>query len=71
MPFFISVSITTTLAELTHFVKSNHGIVLFPGAYLLPWEDVPDVLTRFVRYMVPAATKVIVTAVTDYWSVTE
>lgn len=71
MPFLISVSLSANLVELSHFIRSNGGIVLHPGAYLLPWGGVPDALTQLVRNLVPAATKIVVAAVTDYWSLIE
>ncbi len=69
MAFFITVTGTAHFAELTHFVISNHGLVLEPGWYLLPWTGVPDVLTRVVHGLLPSQAKVAVAAVTDYWSV--
>ena len=57
MPFFITVTGTAQFAELTHFVVSNHGLVLETGWYLLPWSGVPDVLTTVVHGLLPLASK--------------
>lgn len=57
MAFFITVTGTAHFAELTHFVISNHGLVLEPGWYLLPWTGVPDVLTRVVHRLSTVAGK--------------
>jgi hypothetical protein len=71
VPFFISIPHTVVLAELTHFITSNQGMVLFPGAYLLPWNSTPHLLSKLIRHFVPHAGKIVIPAVTDYWAFIE
>jgi len=68
MPYFVSISGTAELAELHQFVQSNHGIVVSPGGFLMPWDGPPDVLTQCVRLRAPANARVVVALVREYWS---
>ena len=68
MPYFISLSERAVSPELTDFITKNHGIVLFPGSYLLPWRGTPDSLPGLIRRFVPNAGKIAIAAVTDYWA---